>query len=74
MPLQPLDERGLTEWKKTASESAKRWVEAAGFKAAPGQSCAVPGDDGGPRCWLFGREKEGWLYQLAALPAMLPRA
>jgi len=72
IPLQPLDERGLQEWKKSASAAARKWVEAAGFKAAPGQSCPVPGGDGGPSCWLSGREKEGWLYQLAALPALLP--
>jgi len=72
IPLQPLDERAFKEWLETASTSSRKWVEASGFKAAPGQSCAVPGDDGGPRCWLFGREKEGWLYQLAALAASLP--
>jgi len=72
IPLQPLDERALKEWLETASASTRKWVESAGFKAAPGQNCAVPGDDGGPRCWLFGREKEGWLYQLAALAATLP--
>jgi len=72
LPLQPLDEGELQEWKKSTSASARKWVDAAGFKAAPGQSCAVPGEDGGPRCWLSGREREGWLYQLAALPAMLP--
>ena len=72
IPLQPLDEQALKDWKDSASAAAWKWVEASGFKAAPGQSCAVPGDDGGPRCWLVGVEKRGWLYQLAALPAQLP--
>ena len=72
IPLQPMDEAALAEWKRSASASQRKWVESAGFKAAPGQSCAVPGDDGGPRCWLAGLEKNGWLYQLAALPALLP--
>jgi leucyl aminopeptidase len=72
IPLLPLDERAFKELLETASASTRKWVEAAGFKATPGQSCAVPGDDGGPHCWLFGREKEGWLYQLAALAAALP--
>jgi leucyl aminopeptidase len=70
--LQPLDEQALKDWKESASATAWKWVEASGFKAAPGQSCAVPGDDGGPQCWLSGMEKQGWLYQLAALPALLP--
>jgi leucyl aminopeptidase len=72
IPLQPLDAAGLDDWKDSAPAAARKWVEAAGFKAAPGQSCAVPDGDGGLQCWLFGREKEGWLYQLAALPALLP--
>jgi leucyl aminopeptidase len=72
IPLQPLDEQALKDWKESASATAWKWVEASGFKAAPGQSCAVPGDDGGPQCWLSGMEKQGWLYQLAALPALLP--
>jgi leucyl aminopeptidase len=67
-----MDEAALADWKQSASASERKWVESAGFKAAPGQSCAVPGDDGGPRCWLSGLEKNGWLYQLAALPALLP--
>jgi leucyl aminopeptidase len=72
IPLLPLDEASFAEWKRSASASQRKWVESAGFKAAPGQSCAVPGDDGGPHCWLSGLEKNGWLYQLAALPAILP--
>jgi len=72
VPVLPLDAKGLQAWKGAASAAAKKWVEAAGFKAAPGQSCAVPGDDGSPSCWLSGLETNGWLYQLAALPTLLP--
>ena len=72
IPMRPLNERTLKDWQQSASATAGKWVESAGFKAAPGQSCAVPGDDGGPSCWLFGTEKIGWLYQLATLPALLP--
>jgi leucyl aminopeptidase len=72
VPLQPLDEKTLEAWKASASPAARKWVEAAGFRAAAGQSCAVPGADGGPACWLSGMAKEGWLYQIAALPAVLP--
>jgi leucyl aminopeptidase len=72
IPLLPLDTGGLEDWKAAAPAAARKWVEASGFKAVPGQSCAVPDGDGGLRCWLFGREREGGLYQLAALPALLP--
>ena len=72
VPIQPLDRPALDAWKAAAAPAARKWVEAAGFKASAGQSCAVPDADGGPACWLSGLEKEGWLYQLAALPAVLP--
>jgi leucyl aminopeptidase len=70
--LQPLDEAALEDWKKGASAATARWVEATGFKATAGQVCAVPGEGGEPSCYLFGVEKQGWLYQLAGLPALLP--
>jgi leucyl aminopeptidase len=72
IPLQPLDQAALQEWMKTAGAAAAKWVDASGFKAAAGQICAVPGADGAPRCFLFGVENKGWLYQLAGLPALLP--
>jgi leucyl aminopeptidase len=70
--LRPLDEKALEDWKRSAPATARKWVESSGFRAAPGQSCAVPGEDGAPLCWLSGLETNGWLYQLAALPALLP--
>jgi leucyl aminopeptidase len=72
LPLRPLDPERLEAWKASASPSESRWVEDSGFEAKPGQRCAVPDGDGGIRYWLFGMEKEGWLYQLAALPGALP--
>jgi leucyl aminopeptidase len=62
----------LTAWKSIADRAQKTWVEESAFKANPGQFCAVPGDRGEVSAWLFGQEKEGWLYQLAALPPALP--
>jgi leucyl aminopeptidase len=72
VPLRPLDKGALEAWKGSASPAARTWVEAAGFKAAAGQICVVPGADGAPACCLSGTVPDGWLYQLAALPAMLP--
>jgi leucyl aminopeptidase len=72
IPLRPVSPESLGEWKKSASPAQKNWLEDSGFKGNPGQFCAVPGDGWGVSAWLFGMEKEGWLYQLAALPAVLP--
>jgi leucyl aminopeptidase len=72
IPLLPLDGPALEDWKKSVSATTRKWVEASGFNATPGQSCAVPGDDGGLGCCLFGVEKQGSLYQLALLPGLLP--
>ena len=72
IPLQPVTADTLTAWRSSAGRAQKTWVEESGFKANPGQFCAVPGDRGEVSAWLFGQEKEGWLYQLAALPPALP--
>jgi leucyl aminopeptidase len=70
--LHPLTPDTLAAWKGAASPTQRAWVEDSGFRARPGQCCAVPGTAGGVEAWLFGQEKEGWLYQLAALPTQLP--
>jgi len=72
VPLQPLDAAGLDAWKAAATREARTWVEASGFKARAGQACPVPGAAGGIDRWLFGLEKNGPLYQMAALPGLLP--
>jgi leucyl aminopeptidase len=72
VPLRPFTADGLREWKAHAPGFGKDWVEGSGFNAAPGQYCALPGGDGRVAAWLFGLEREGWLYQLAALPPVLP--
>lgn len=72
VPLLPLDADGLEAWKAAADPRARKWVEASGFKAAAGTSCAVPDADGAAACWLTGLANQGWLFQLAALPGTLP--
>ena len=70
--LHPLTPDTLDAWKSAASPAQKAWIEDSGFRARPGQCCAVPATTGGVEAWLFGQEKEGWLYQLASLPTELP--
>jgi leucyl aminopeptidase len=72
VPLQPVTADGLQGWRAGATAAQRTWVEESGFRAAAGQFCALPASKGGVAAWLFGMEKEGWLYQLAALPPALP--
>lgn len=71
-PLIPLNEATLEAWKSGAGETRARWLESCDFKAKPGQLCPVPGEHGKIDLYLFGEEKDGFLYQLARLPSKLP--
>ncbi|MGK2924013.1 MAG: leucyl aminopeptidase family protein [Lysobacterales bacterium] len=72
IPLRPVSGDGLQKWKASAAPAQKTWVEESTFNASAGQFCALPGDTGSVAGWLSGMEKDGWLYQLAALPTALP--
>ena len=72
-PLHPLSKGGFEDWKKSASPAQRQWVEDSGFKASPGQFCALPGADGVLESWLFGVEEQGFLYRLSPLAAGLPQ-
>ncbi len=70
--LLPQTPAALQQWKSGAPAEQVAWVEASGYKAMPGQSCPLPAAAGGIESWLFGMGRDGWLYQLAGLPAALP--
>ncbi len=72
IPLIPMDPAGLEAWKAGATESQVRWIESRGFGARPGELCALAGEDGSVRSYLFGQSKDGFLYQMARLPSRLP--
>jgi len=72
VPLRPLDEEGLAQWKAAAPAAQARWVGNSGFKAAAGEVCGVPGADGAPECYLFGVQEQGAITQLGALTGRLP--
>jgi leucyl aminopeptidase len=74
VPLRPVSKGGLDNWKKSASPAQAKWVEDSGFKAKPGQFCAVPGNDGVLESWLFGVRERGFLYRLCSVAAGLPQA
>jgi leucyl aminopeptidase len=70
--LRPLRKSELEGWSQLAPPAQRDWVEAAGFKAEPGEVCALPAPGGGIEAWLFGMQAEGWLTQLAAVAGKLP--
>ncbi len=43
IPLSPVTEAGLKEWKKPASGDTARWIAATGFDASPVTLCFLPG-------------------------------
>ncbi|MEJ2382905.1 MAG: leucyl aminopeptidase family protein [Xanthomonadales bacterium] len=71
-PLWPLDPDGFEAWKQGASAAARRWVDQAGFTAAAGEVCALPGADGGLEGYLFGMQEADDIAQLADLAGRLP--
>ena len=71
--LIPLKKSDFNHWLQALPESHRQWVEVSGFMAKPGQFCTMPGEgEEAPSC-VFGMQKDGWLTQLAALPAKLPK-
>jgi leucyl aminopeptidase len=72
LPLRPLSTDALEDFLGTAPAAQRAWVESAGFKAEPGQVCALPGADGALEAWVFGMQAQGWLHQLAAIVPKLP--
>ena len=71
--LIPLKKSEFKSWREAAPENHRRWVDATGFKAKPGQFCILPTDaDDDPSC-VFGMQDEQWLTQLSALVSKLPK-
>lgn len=77
IPITPLTERDLAEWKKSASKDLARWVAATGFKATPGGVAYLPGEKGDVGRVLLGvssgdGEGDG-IWDLAGLPSSLTK-
>jgi len=72
LPLRPVSTDALEDFLGTIPAAQRAWVESAGFKAEPGQVCALPGADGALEAWVFGMQAQGWLNQLAAIVPKLP--
>jgi leucyl aminopeptidase len=72
IPILPVHASDYEEWLSNAPQRHRKWLESAGFKAEPGQWCALPGANGRMEECIVGMEDHGWLYQLAGLPSVLP--
>jgi leucyl aminopeptidase len=72
LPLYPVHSSGLEQWLKDLPGQQRKWVEACGFSAAPGQVCSLPDANGELHGFAFGMQDQGWLLQLAEIPAKLP--
>jgi leucyl aminopeptidase len=70
--LVPVRESEFEDWCEAAGPEQRKWIEASGFKAKPGETCILPGEDFGLGDCLFGMQSEGWLSQLAPLVGKLP--
>jgi leucyl aminopeptidase len=70
--LLPFTKARFDEWLSGASPARRKWVEESGFKAAAGQSCSLPGDDGSLDTWLLGVSGQDFLYCLASHANQLP--
>ncbi len=46
VPVFLLSKEGFETWRAAQSEDVQAWLEATGFKAAAGETCLIPGDNG----------------------------
>jgi leucyl aminopeptidase len=70
--LIPLSPEDLDKWKTGAPARQRQWAQDSGFKAGPGQICALPDTGGRIESYLVGEHKQGQLAQLAGMPGKLP--
>jgi leucyl aminopeptidase len=70
--LIPLRASELDDWMQSATPNHRQWAETSGFKARPGQFCALAGSENEVRLLIFGMQKEGWISQLSTIFSKLP--
>jgi leucyl aminopeptidase len=70
-PLYPVSSASYEQWLANLPGNQQKWLKAAGFRAKAGELCSLPDSNGELHGYAFGMAEQGWLYQLAALPAKL---
>jgi leucyl aminopeptidase len=73
VPLYPVNSANYEQWLESLPGLQQKWLKANGFKAAPGELCSLPDSNGELHGYAFGMATQGWLYQLASLPAKLAK-
>jgi leucyl aminopeptidase len=71
IPLYPVNPANYEQWLANQPGVQQKWLKAAGFLAKPGELCSLPDSNGELHGYAFGMAEQGWLYQLAPLPAKL---
>jgi len=71
IPLYPVSAAQFEQWLPSLPVIQQKWLKAAGFRAKPGEVCSLPAANGELFGYAFGMAEQGWLYQLAPLPAKL---
>jgi len=71
IPLYPVSPVNFEQWLANLPVIQQKWLKAAGFSAKAGELCSLPDSHGELHGYAFGMAEQGWLYQLAALPAKL---
>ena len=71
IPLYPVNSASYEQWLANLPGIQQKWLKAAGFRARAGELCSLPDSNGELHGYAFGMADQGWLYQLASLPAKL---
>lgn len=71
LPLYPVNSANYEQWLATLPGVQQKWLKASGFRASQGELCSLPDSNGELQAYAFGMADQGWLYQLAPLPAKL---
>ncbi len=72
IPLYAVSSANYEQWLGNLPGVQQKWLKASGFRAKPGELCSLPDSNGELHGYAFGMAEQGWLYQLAPLPAKLP--
>jgi len=71
IPLYAVNSVNYEQWLANLPGVQQKWLKAAGFRAKAGELCSLPDSNGELHGYAFGMGEQGWLYQLASLPARL---
>jgi leucyl aminopeptidase len=71
LPLYPVSSANYEQWLANLPGLQQKWLKASGFRAEAGDLCSLPDSNGELQGYAFGMAEQGWLYQLAPLPAKL---